>query len=226
MQRLSTKKLFYRKYPYKLELACEGANYVRLRGVDYIIRACEKGETLHGTRFSWRLSRDIDTVVLYKFAKAIKPYLNQGLKTRAEGRHFNFFLEDKDTFDRLVDDLKEFAVSAWAPESEEELKFLTENKRKVVVDTLPYGKFKYKIVFKTGWTHAKGQNFINWIQKYPEEDYKISRSSYEYLTARSRYCQDPFMYITEPKMLTMLQLFAGDHIKYAEEFVPRSTLLL
>lgn len=226
MQKLLTKKLFFRKYPYKVELKCEGANYVRLRGLDHVIRSCENNESLVGTRYSWRLTREVDTVALHKFAKAIKPFVEEGLKTRAEGSHYNFFVEDKQTFDKLVSTLKEFIISTSEPGSEEELKLLTENRRKVVVDELPYGKFKHKIVFKTNWSQAKGQNFINWLQKYPEEDYKISRSSYEYLSGGTRYCQDPFMYITETKMLTMLQLFAGDNIKYAEEFVPRSTLLL
>lgn len=226
MKRLSTKKLFYRKYPYKVELKCEGANYLRLRGIDYIIRACENGESLNGVRHSWRLTREIDTVVLHKFAKTVQPFIAEGLKNRAEGSRLNFFVEDKDTFKKLIKDCKEFVISASEPASQEELKLLTENRRKVVVDDLPYSKFKYKIVFKTNWNAVKGQNFVNWLKKYPEEDYKISRSSYQYLTGQSRYCQDPFMYITEPKMLTMLQLFAGDNIKYAEEFVPRSTLLL
>lgn len=226
MQKLLTKKLFFRKYPYKIELKCEGANYLRLRGIDFVIRACENNESLVGSRYSWRLTKDVDVVALCKFAKSIKPFLEKGLKHRAEGSHFNFFLEDKATLDQISTELKEFVEATWEPSSDEELAYLLDNKRKVIVEELPYSKFKHKIVFKTNWPVAKGTNFLDWLQKYPEEEYKISRSSYEYLSGKTRYCQDPFMYISEPKMLTMLQLFAGDHIKYAEEFVPRSTLLL
>jgi len=226
MKKLLTKKLFYRKYPYKVELKCEGANYIRYRGIDAVIRGCEKDEKFEGRTYWGRLTKEVDTVKLHKFAKIIKPFLSKGLKVRSEGSRYNFFLEDKATTDFLVKKFEEFVVSVSEPASEEELEFLTDNNRKVIVDELPYGKFKHKIVFKNNWSIVKGQNFLNWIKKYPEEDYKISRSSYEYLSAQSRYCQDPFMYITEAKMLTMLQLFAGDNIKYVEEFVPRSTLLL
>lgn len=225
MKKLLTKKLFFRKYPYKVELKCEGANYIRFRGVDAVIRGCEKNEKFDNGRV-WRLTNEIDIVKLHKFAKTIKPFLKKGLKIRTEGSHYHFFLEDKATTDFLIKKFDEFVLSVSEPASDEELEFLTDNNRKVIVDELPYGKFKHKIVFRTNWTQAKGQNFINWLKKYPEEDYKISRSSYVYLSGGTRYCQDPFMYITEPKMLTMLQLFAGDNIKYTEEFVTRSTLLL
>lgn len=226
MQKQLTKKLFYRKYPYKVELKCEGANYVRLRGIDNVIRSCENNESLHGTRYSWRLTKEIDTVVLHKFAKSIKPFIEEGLKTRAEGAHLSFFLEDKTKFLSVITDLKEFVVTTWEPASDEELAYLTDNKRKIIVDELPYGKFKHKIVFKTNWRQDKSQNFLDWMAKYPKDDYKISPASYSYLSGQTRYVQDPFMYITEAKMLTMLQLFAGDNIRYVEEFVPRSTLLL
>lgn len=226
MKKLQTKKLFFRKYPYKVELQCEGANYIRLRGIHFVLHATENEHPLNN-RPSWSLvHKEIDNIRLHKFATILKPFLDANLKHRSEGSHFNFFVEDKATFDVLVKKFEGFIVSISEPASDEELEFLLSNNRKIVVDELPYAKFKHKIVFKTNWKQEKSKNFLDWMSKYPEEDYKISKSSYEYLSAQSRYCQDPFMYVKEPKMLTMLQLFAGDNIKYVEEFVPRSTLLL
>jgi hypothetical protein len=152
--------------------------------------------------------------------------MSMDIKYRIESSNFNVFVEDLETFEKIEKVMNEWLVDSWAPANDQELEFLTSNKRKVIVDELPYGKFKHRIVFKSNWSTAKSTNFLDWMKKYPEESYKISPSTLRYLIGRSHYCMDPFMYIEEPKMLTMLQLFAGDNIKYAEEFVPRSTLLL
>jgi len=227
MQRQLTKKLFFRKYPFKIDLKCDGASFIKRRGIEATIDACNSKESITSTRYYWsNSSTSVDKVELQKFAYAIKPFYEQGLKCRVEGKLYSFFVEDRETFEKLEKDLRKWVKNSWAPASDIELAFLTGNNRKVIVDQYPYGHFTYKIVFKTNWTSELGTKFIQWLAKYPVDSYKISPSTKKYLLGKSRYCQDPFMYILDPKMLTMLTLFAGSHIKYTEEFVLRYTLLL
>ena len=225
MKKLSTKKLFFNQYPYKVELSCKGASLLRLRGVDTVISMAKSGKPFL-SRSSWRHTDPVDNVEMHNFAICVKPFIDAGYKYRAEGRHFNFFLKDKESLEAVRKACDKFVTATWSPASDDELEFLTSNKRKVIVDALPYGQFQYKVVFKTNWKEIHGKNFVNWLEKYPEDSYLISPSTHRYLTGESRYCQDPFMYISEGKMLTLLTLFAGDNIKYTAEFVPRSTLLL
>ena len=228
MPRLLTKKLYFKKYPFKIELKCEGVSRIKEYGLERTISQCHansKGDFSVPTR--WGLPpKQIDKANLRKFCHAIRPFIVNGVKHRIESPHFNLFVEDLATFESIEKAMGEWLVNSWAPANEQELEFLTSNNRKVIVDELPYGKFKHRVVFRSTWKGSKSSGFVDWMKKYPEDSYKISPSTLRFLNGRSHYCMDPFMYITEPKMLTMLQLFAGDNIRYAEEFVPRSTLLL
>ena len=228
MQKLLTKRLFFKKYPYKIQLRCEGSSLIKAFGFDYVYAQCKSDVELSTRRSKWQatIRFTIDKIALYQFATAIQPFCDDKVKCRVEGSHFSFFVEDEATFDNIIDSCKKWIVAVWAPLNKDELTFLTGNNRKIIVDELPYNKFTHKITFKTNWTKEAGGKFVEWLAKYPEDSYKISPTTLRYLAGTLNYCQDPFMYIAEAKMLTMLQLFAGDRIKYAEEFVPRATLLL
>ncbi len=226
MKRSLTNKLFFKAYPYKIELRCEGSNYIKLYGIDSIIEKCQSKTGFIPHARSYRYSNQIDNNKLYRFAVKVKPYLDQGLKSRAENKKFRFFVKDKETADSIVNDLFDFVTEIWEPGSEQELEYLTSNTRKVIVDDLPYSKYTHRIYFKSNWPKDKRFNFLSWLRKYPPGDYSIPKSTYRYLEDDKHYCFEPFMYISQPKMLTMLTLFAGDYIKYTEEFVPRHTLLL
>lgn len=229
MPRQLTKKLYYKKYAFKLELRCDGVKHIKEVGLETTISHCHansKSDLGVYRRWGQPQPKAIDKVNLRKFCHAVRPFMAKGVKHRIESSTFNLFIEDLATFEEAEKAMKEWLVDSWAPANEQEFEFLTSNNRKVIVDELPYGKFKHRIVFKSNWSKAKSNNFLDWMKKYPEDSYKISPSTLRYLGGRSHYCMDPFMYIEEPKMLTMLQLFAGENIRYAEEFVPRSTLLL
>ena len=222
-----TKKLFFRKYAFKVELTCKGANIIKRRGINVVIEQIRSGASIVARDYWGRPSGDDGqtNATLLEFAEAVRPILKKEFKCRAEHNHFTFFLENRKDFDLIQKKLAKWVTSTWEPSNDSELDFLTDNKRKVIVDKLPHEKYVNKVVFKSNWDSFKRQSFYQWLKKYPEDDFKVSPSTHRYLTGSARYCAAPFLYIADPKMLTMLTLFAGDHVSYIEEFVPRHTLL-
>jgi hypothetical protein len=224
----STSKLFFRKYAFKVELACVGSSFIKLRGANYVIKEIESGRDVISSQF-WRRSSNgtkDDNKNLLEFTRSIAPLLEKKLKCRAEGSHFNFFLDNRTDFDYVISIMSNWIENTWDPQNDKELDFLIGNKRKIIVDKIPYEKYVNKVVFKTDWPANKRQTFLGWLNKYPIDDFKVSPSTERYLNGSTRYCAQPFVYIADPKMLTMLTLFAGDHVSYIEEFVPRHTLVL
>lgn len=221
IKRLKVSKLFYNKWPYKIECVIAGANKITIYGPDYVLAWCN-GTVKSLGRDDRHMSKD----TLKEFVTLVKPYLEdkENIRIRTEGGHFNLFFKDPALLDSILNTLKPWVWNIFEPGSEEELKFLLDNENKrVLCDELPYEKYVYKVVMRSSKVNIKEQ-FLNWTANYTEDQIKISGQTERWLQGKYTYKQDPFFYVKDAPMLTMTRLFLGDNVRKVFEYVPRKGL--
>lgn len=223
---LETKKLYYRKFPYKVALRIKGGYYVTRYGSSAVLKAKE-WEVKYGSQsMGYRYSR-IDMGELEQFTNLALQFIGRDdIRVRAEGTHFNLFSLDKTTHDSIVKTLGPWLEHVSEPKTDKDLQYLLENKSiKVIVDQLPHEKYKYKIVLKSSMKPDVRLRLKDWMGKYSQDDMTISsRTTYDWMKGLKPYAQDPFIYVAEDKVRTMVELYIGTNKARTEEFVLRSSI--
>jgi hypothetical protein len=111
------------------------------------------------------------------------------------------------------------------PTTAEELAFLLSNgHKKILRDTLPKEKYKYRVYFKSKFPIDKRSSFVVWADTYGEK-IEISETSKLWLLGSRQYAQDPFMYVEDDKMLSMVGLYLSGYVSKVEEFILRESAL-
>lgn len=210
IQKLKSSKLFYNKWPFKVECQIVGASAITRNGLN-----------------TYGLSKKIDQNELAKFAMAIEPFLKRkDLQFRTEGSHFNLFCKDTTLLEELDHTLNSWIVKITGPTSQEELAYLLENgPKKILCDKLPKDQFKYRIYFKTRFPADKKAHFLNWVSKF-EDQIVVSPTSKNWLSGQRLWVQDPFAYVKDEKMLSMIGLHLTGYVKRVEQFVERNQALV
>lgn len=101
---------------------------------------------------------------------------------------------------------------------------MNSDRKKILCDALPWGSFKYKVFLKERMKSDPREAFLHWANRYSEEEISISFSTKRWLNSEVFYKQDPFFYIKDDSMLTMIRLFLGDNIRVIHEYVTRDTV--
>jgi len=222
--KLKSSKLFYNKWPYKVECLQNGASRVVHSGVGHCKKWCLTGK---GMAFGNYYAKPEPKEFL-AFINAVEPFLErkEEIQIRVEGSHFNLFCKDPAILEEIDN-----AVSAWVkrivgPTTLEELEFMLDNgHKKILRDELPKEKYRYRVFFKNKFPADKRAAFLLWTNKYNGK-IEISDSSYNWLRGSKWYVQDPFMYVEDDKMLSMAGLFLSGYIKKVEEFILRENVLV
>lgn len=228
---LETKKLFYRKYPFKVACLVDGAYYVATYGTSQAVSKALEWERKYSGQTGWygfskKGRGQLDVVSLENFCLAVRQLPeNENIRVRAEGKHFNLFCLDQATYDEVSKSLKEWAYEVTAPKSDKDLQYLVSNKAiKVLVDKLPHKQYKYKIVLKPNLKADQRAKLASWVSKYSVEELRPSPSTLAWFNNKTRYTQDPFMYVASDGMRTLVELYLGPNKSRTEEFVLRSSL--
>jgi hypothetical protein len=220
MRFLKTKKLFYKKWPFKVECNLKGSSYIKWSGADTIIDWCNGKQV---SKVWWDKNR-VDTKELLEFATTVKPYLDKELQVRCEGNRFNLFCKDKSLLENMIKDLDKWVISVTEPENDTDLAYLTENTPgKVLCDSYPYTEYHYKIILRENMPTNTRATFLTWLIKY-DGKIKIANGSLQWMEDRKRWMQDPFIYVKDTGTLTMVLLYLGNYAKRTHEFVLRSSI--
>lgn len=223
IQKLKSSKLFYNKWPYKVECIQPGASKI-IRYPNWMIKSwCNDGSS---ARFSEWDNRHIDKASLLAFFDAATPFLeNENLQIRAEGSHFNIYCKDTILLEEINKGLNRWIKNIWGPTTNEEYEFLMSNgHKKILRDALPKGLYRYKVYFKNRWPKEKRQAFYSWSKKFTDK-VEISCTSKLWINGEKMYVQDPFMYVADDKMLSMIGMFSSGYVKKVEEFILRENVL-
>jgi hypothetical protein len=167
--------------------------------------------------------RNVNKSKLKKFVKLAEPFLIDTIKKRCENSICTFYCANLAMYDDMKDKLEEFIVEVVEPGSQEELDLLTQNTaKKVVCDALPHKLYRYKISIKATTPPNIRTSFKSWIANYGET-IKTSNSTDCWFTSLRNYGQ-PFIYVKDSPMLSMVSMFLGGNISKIEEYVPRSSI--
>lgn len=223
-------KLFYNKWPYKVSCYIKGAHLVRLQGIDRLrIMAADVGSIFADEQWGWGARRAVLTLDkddILAFTEAVTPFMNmiEEVQIRVEGARFNLFCKDINIKDDMGKALLPWLLSVQGPESQEELEFLLAENHKVICETLPHGKFKFKVLMKD-WikTPEIKQHINDYLKKLDPESVKISPQTVKWLDGKLNYKQDPFFYLVDDKALLFLRLMTTD-IKRVYEYVERNSI--
>lgn len=216
-----TPKLFYKKYAYKIELRVKGAQSIQYSGVENTIHMCDQhlaGQTV----FKFRDYNNEDLENLKKFAKTVKKYLKPSIKSRVEYYSFNFYLEDKVQFNKMIKNLKPWIRSVTQPTSDEDLAALLNNNKVVICNKLPLKKYKYRVFFNRRMPVNRRETFYTWLENYGDS-VRISKSSKRWIQGHG-WMYDPYMYIEDSKLLLMAKMSLGEYAGKTEEFVLSNTV--
>lgn len=220
IKQLKSNKLFFGKWPFKLECRIKGANKITNLGLEKARDWC-----LGHFELRYHSSKqDYDKKDLLKFIEAVGPFLTDEVQIRAEGSHFNIFCKHRVLLDSISKAMEKWAYAIHCPETQEEIDFLLDNKnQKVLCDKLPRGDYKYKIILRERMKVDSRRNFLTWLNKYPDSIH-YSNSTERWLTGASIWKQDPFFYVKDNSLLTMIMLYLNTDIRKVHEYVLRNTI--
>lgn len=215
-----TNKLFYRKYPYKIELSCKGAEFVKRFGHADTVDLCE-GKT-NSFSFKNRNFTDSQKQRLIEFSTVVTPVLAAGHKVRVEMNTMSFYLLDEATYDSLVKELELYIKSVTVPDSNEDLEKLYSKNHIVMCNKLPHKKYEYRLMLKENLSEKAKESLVIWIDNAGDE-VSVPGKTNSWLRGNRTWIYDPFIYAKSSKNLTMLSLILGSSIKRIYEYVLRDT---
>jgi hypothetical protein len=225
IQKLKSSKLFYNKWPYKVECTIFGAYLVGRYNLTALKEWCNGAPGLLGIGNSYG-AKNINKADLLIFVAAAERYIkNDRVKIRTEGNKFNLFCKDKDTLEEIEQQLRKWIRKISGPTTDEELEYLLSNgHKKILCDSFPKEKYQYKLFFKTKISAERRKQFLEWSSNYNEK-LEVSGTSKLWLEGRKPYVQNPFMYIEDDKMLSMIGMFLSGHVRKVEHFLLRTSTL-
>jgi len=221
IQKLKSSKLFYNKWPYKISCRIHGGSKISIFGLDATRRWCNYTAK---TRLPYE--KDINKSDLLAFLEAVTPFIkNENVQIRVKSHNFNLFCKDPSILKEIDDRLHKWILQIEGPTTQEEYDFLLENGyKKILVDNLPKDRYQYRIYFKPSYSLENRFNFLTWTKNYGDK-INISTCTRRWFEGGKPWMQDPFMYVIDTQMLSMIGLFASGSVKKIEEFIPRNTIL-
>jgi hypothetical protein len=218
MLRLKTRKLFYNKWPYKIDIRLRKVNYVLRLGIDRTHDWLNGGES---DKFIWRDANKID---IQEFVNKYQSIKELDLKFRTEGSKISIFLKDADLLDKVVDLFSKWVTTITEPSSVQEYDFLMSNSsKKVICDAFPKGKYRYRVYIKPKMNVNTRERFQSWMANYGDK-FDVAASTSNWLSGNKHWVQDPFFYIDDQPMLSMVGMYLGDNVKRVEEFILRDKI--
>lgn len=220
IKQLKSNKLYYGKWPFKLECRIKGANKITNLGLEKARDWCLGNFDL---KYNYHKA-SVDKSELLEFINVVEPFLNDEIKVRAENNHFNIFCKHKILLDSMSTALDKWAYAVHSIETQEEINYLLDNRnQKILCDKLPHSDYKFKIILRDRMKLDTRKNFLTWAKKYGNS-ILISKTTEFWLDGKTMYKQDPFFYIKNDSLLTMMMLFLSSDIRKVHEYVLRNTI--
>jgi hypothetical protein len=223
VQKLKISKLFYNKWPYKIECTLPGAwaastSRLNNKAFDEWVNTVDKVHPMfpQGIKVNKPVVKEVRDVIMQ--------FQDKDIKLRGEKEHLRIYCKDNAVFSEMTIALEKWITKTWEPTSEEELGFfLSNDTRKTVVDKLPHDKYRYRLTLKEKIPDDVRKNFYDWSKKYSTQ-ILISKGTSEWMNLTKKWSFSPFMYVTDDKMLTLIGIYLGGEIKHIKEFILRENI--
>jgi len=205
-------RLFYGKYLFRLSVHMYRYHYPQLMRVPTI------------DNWGWK----IDTEYSTSFTSTLRRYANKwGDRVRVESQTLNYYSDNLDRIQKLVeyvtrlkikeDDITDLMLDLIAiryfPGTLIERNIRYRKKR------LPYGKFKFQILGER-MSYEQFSDWANWSAQYPDQ---IKTNSNDTIRRWGTWCGESIGYISDEKMLQLVQFKLGSYINKIVEYQIKET---
>lgn len=209
-----TNKLFYGKYPYRVETIIAGAPRLTLWGVDKTMNWCCGNVFIN----HWEKFTDDQKMNLYHYAAALKECESLGVKTRAEWETMNLYCADLETYNIVKQRFNKWIYSLTEPANAEDLARLSSKPSQILCKRLPHCRYTHKVILRCNMPVHQRLKFLEWVASY-KGSIKPSKGTIKWMRGEYSYIQDPFIYVDNPKQLTLVGMFLGENLRKVHEFV-------
>lgn len=217
-RKLTTHKLFYGKWTYKIRCYCKGSYMIARLGVPYALNECMTKKA--GGIFR----KDFEPDKLIEFIQDVDQFLDKDIKVRTEGGIFTIYCNDEKLFNKMTKRLEQWITEVHVPGNAAEQAFIEENgRRKVICNRLPFERYQYKVYIKERLDIQTRERLWTWMAKY-DGKFRTPVRVATWLMGRKQWVTCPSIYAEDGPSLSMMLLFLGDRVSKVEEFVPRSLI--
>ena len=224
IKRVETKRLFYKKWLFKIVLKCGGISYLHRRGIDYITRVVPSGPNNSWTRLSAEtIVKNRDNLLrISSILELILPTADHQI--RVESATCAIFTNDINLINQVESRLNEFVAEIHKPANDEESNFLLSNKNRVICKELPLDGYKFRVYFKNGQMSTTAMsNFLKWADKFDDGRIHVPRGTRRILEGDTMpYFYGQYFYAKDQKMASMALMIMGEHLNKTEVFVLKS----
>ena len=223
-----TKKLFFNKFVYKLNLELGGICYLKRMSLSSIEKLEHFGTTYGYGRHTGQ--RDHAVKNKHKIL-ALGFFLEDCAQThkfqsRAEGSTLGLYTNDINFINKVKSEWAEIVSEVWQPSSSEAETFLRSNTRKIICNELPKGRYRYKVHLAQRQIPTNIRvGFLNWASKYGDERLHLPYTTKKNLGEEgSGYFYGQYFYTSDDKILNMSLMFFSDYIQKTEHYVLKTEL--
>jgi hypothetical protein len=213
----TTKKLFYNKWLFKIELTEPGICYLKRLSLEDI-------KNMSVRNFANRLhNRAVDNKEnILKIAFFLEDAkLEHDFVTRAEGDTLNIYTNDTSLLEKVQLRFPKKFLRLWQPKSIVEQSFLEKNNNVIICKKLPNQGFRFKSYISSLEKISRNttDQFLKWTENY-SDSIIIPRATKELFTGSYRgYCFNNYLYVKDPKTLMMVTMYLGNAISRTEQYV-------
>jgi hypothetical protein len=205
LQRLKTHKLFYNKWPIKIECHLQGSRFVTYSA----IKNC--------------LYQDQHQFEIGEFINSFQPFKHAEFRLRRDCQTISIFLKDMEIAQQICSSMKKWVRVIVSPDTKEELDFLITNNKKVLTNFYPKGIYRYRVYLNSNMKVTDRLRFYNHLNRWGNK-FSCSKSTERWLSTSTRYMDNPFFYAEDQSSVSMCCLILGSNIQKIEEFILRSDI--
>jgi len=222
----TTKKLFYKKWLYKVVLECGGISSLHRRGIEYIqsVQVIYNDNPWHRTSAQTINANRQDLLEIG--AKLENLLKSSPTQIRTEGKTSAIFTNSEKLVNEIVNQLERFVVEIHHPDDSSQADYLLANKNKIICKQLPLDGYRYKVHFKNGEIKKETMDsFLKWAIKFEDGRIHIPNGTKRILSGEAYpMMYGNYFYAKDQKMATMALMVMGDCLNRSEEFVLKSEL--
>lgn len=216
-----TKKLFYGKYPYRVEVKCPGVNLLYRYGLTEVQDFCSN-KTDH---WKFRKFNYVEKEKLSEIINLMPDYMDRKIKTRTEFDKLHFYLTDYAEYDKIYKHFEKWVYSITKPASDSELNQLFSKNHIVLCDRIPYNLYVFKVILNECFlSEDKKADMLDYFLRHGDA-YMIKPDTIKWLSNKMHHLYDPYVYVKDSKYLLMLQLYLGSAVMRTYEFALRDTAI-